>query len=129
MLTILCIDDDKKSLILHEANLQAEGWKVLAAANAPTAIALASEYHVDAIVLDYSMPTNGEILVQLFKRQLPAVPIILYSGSLDIPERVFALVDGFVGKGEGLTFLCAMIRSILNRKKPARSEGRLPRTG
>jgi hypothetical protein len=46
------------------------------------------------------------------------LPIILYSGCLDIPKEAFALVDGFVAKGDGSMFLVSMIRSVLSRKKP-----------
>jgi DNA-binding NtrC family response regulator len=130
MLTILCIDDDTKLLSLREALLKAEGFNVLTAKNARTAIACASQHHVDAIVLDYSMPRmNGELLAQLLKQKFPKVPIILYSGCLDIPERVFALVDGFVDKCGGSMFLVRVLRSVLSRKKPSTSERRLRRTG
>lgn len=75
--------------------------------------------------------TNGETLAQLLKEKLPNVPIVLYSACLEIPESVFALVDGFVDKSNGSMFLVRMLRSVLNtnRKRPPTNERRLGRTG
>jgi CheY-like chemotaxis protein len=130
MLTILCIDDEPHTLTLREALLKAEGFQVLSAADANTAIELASQNQVDAVVLDYSMsPLDGLHVARLLRQQHPKLPIILYSGCLDIPKEAFALVDGFVAKGNGSMFLVWMIRSVLSRKKPPRRERRWDKAG
>jgi len=82
------------------------------------------------VVLDFSMKRmDGEEVAKALKQQCPTVPIILYSGCQDIPERVFDFVDAFASKGDGWGFLVATIRAVLKKKKPPTPERRLDRTG
>ena len=130
MLTILSIDDDPQSLSLREDVLRAEGFQVLNASSGPEGIALANEHTIDLVVLDYSMPEmDGEQVAKILRQTHPDVPIVLYSGMTEIPERVFALVNGFVMKPGGCLFLIATIRSLLSHKKPSSGERDLSRTG
>ena len=129
MLTILCIDDDLQTLALRQVVLRAESFLVLSASTGQSGIALANQHNIDVVVLDYSMPDmDGEEVARRLKQQLPDLPIILCSGFVDIPESAFKLVEGFVSKGDAPEFLVAMIRSIVNRKKPPRHERRLDRS-
>ena len=129
MLTILCIDDDLQTLALRQVVLRAESFLVLSASTGQSGIALANQHNIDVVVLDYSMPDmDGEEVARRLKQQFPELPIILCSGFVEIPESAFKLVEGFVSKGDAPEFLVAMIRSIVNRKKPPRHERRLDRS-
>ena len=140
MLTILCIDDDLQTLALRQVVLRAESFLVLSASTGQSGIALANQHNQR--ILTQPLPQadkpfvapetgpdmDGEEVARRLKQQLPDLPIILCSGFVDIPESAFKLVEGFVSKGDAPEFLVAMIRSIVNRKKPPRHERRLDRS-
>ena len=56
---------------------------------------------------------NGGEVARKMKRLRPDVPIILFSGSQDIPFSTFMCVDAFVAKGEGLHPLLAVLARLL----------------
>lgn len=127
---ILCIDDDPQSLSIREKVLRAHDIDVFSARTAQAGIGFARQNKVDAVVLDYLMPDmDGEEVARVLKREHPELPIILYSGWAEIPERVFKLVDAFVTKGDGGKFLVAVIQAVVLRRQPPRPERWLRRTG
>lgn len=118
MPTVLCIDDDPRTLAVREAILRAEGFDVFSVNKAFEGIALANQHNFDAIVLDYAMPDmNGGEVARALKLAHPEVPIVLCSGESKIPESVFKMVDAFVTKGDAPEFLMKTIKSVLSRKK------------
>lgn len=122
MPTVLCIDDDPRTLAIREAILRAEGFHVLSASKGFEGIALANQHNFDAIVLDYAMPDiNGEEVARTLKLGHPAVPIVLCSGEFKIPESVFKLVDAFVTKGDAPEFLLKTVKSVIDRENPKSS--------
>ncbi len=54
--TFLCIDDNEDLLECEKSFLESFGYTVLTAANGGKGLELASEYPVDAVILDYLMP-------------------------------------------------------------------------
>jgi response regulator RpfG family c-di-GMP phosphodiesterase len=52
----LCIDDNEDLLECEKSFLESFGYTLLTAANGGTGLELASEYPVDAVILDYLMP-------------------------------------------------------------------------
>jgi two-component system, NtrC family, nitrogen regulation response regulator NtrX len=115
--TVLCIDDDPRTLAIREAILHAEGFQVFSATEGFEGIALANEHNFDAIVLDYAMPDiDGEEVATALKLAHPEVPIVLCSGEYKIPDSVFKLVDAFVTKGDAPTLLVKTVRSLIERK-------------
>jgi CheY-like chemotaxis protein len=118
VLTILCIDDDLRTLTVREAVLRSEGFDVLSASKALEGITLAKQHNIDVVVLDYAMPDmNGEELARMLKQEHPKLPIILCSGYDEVPESVFKVVDAFIAKGDAPEFLVKTIKSLLTRKK------------
>jgi CheY-like chemotaxis protein len=111
---VLCIDDEEVILCLLQSTLMANGYAVLTTTDGPSALKLMSGRRVDAIILDYSMPgMNGDEVAVEMKRMRPDVPIILFSGSCDIPSRALGRVDAFVQKGTGLSRLLAVLEQLL----------------
>jgi CheY-like chemotaxis protein len=111
---VLCVDDDEALLCLLQTALMTNGYAVLVASDGREALTLMSGRRLDAIVLDYSMPgmNGGEVVLEV-KHSRPETPIILFSGSQDIPPSTVAQVDALVRKGEGLRPLLAVLTRVL----------------
>ena len=117
MPTVLCIDDDPRTLAIREALFHGAGFQVFSVVKGCEGIGLANQQNFDAIVLDYAMPDmNGEEVARALKLAHPAVPIVLCSGEYNIPESVFELVDAFVTKGDAPEFLIKTIQSVIDRR-------------
>jgi two-component system OmpR family response regulator len=115
--TVLCIDDDWRTLAIREAIFHAEGFRVFSVTKGSDGIGLAHQYDFDAIVLDYAMPDmNGEEVARALRLVHPAMPIVLCSGEYRIPESIFKLVDAFVTKGDAPQFLVKTIKAVIGRK-------------
>jgi DNA-binding NarL/FixJ family response regulator len=66
------------------------------------AIRLAEVNPVKVAVVDYDMPEmNGHEAALALKRVRPALPVILVSGTDNIPPETLQAVDFFVPKGAG----------------------------
>jgi CheY-like chemotaxis protein len=57
----LCIDNNEDLLECEKSFLESFGYTVLTAANGGKGLELASEYPVDAVILDYLMPENESL--------------------------------------------------------------------
>jgi CheY-like chemotaxis protein len=125
---VLCVDDDDALLQLHETALEAHGCLVMLARDGRQALRLAAARHLDAVILDYSMPDmNGGDVASELKRIQPNTPIILFSGSYDIPQSALQQVDAFVAKGEGLRPLLTVLQRLLQSSAETPAARRFPR--
>jgi CheY-like chemotaxis protein len=113
--TILCIDDEVLGLEIRKVVLEREGYAVFTAPDGPTGIRLFREHPVDAVVLDYAMPgMNGGAVANALREIQPAVPILLLSAYLTLPEEVLRLVTLIANKGDGALALLGNVRRLLN---------------
>jgi CheY-like chemotaxis protein len=126
---VLCVDDDEAIRCLLESALEQFGYVGLVAGNGRKALRLAAQRRADAVILDYCMPDmNGDEVALEMKRLRPDVPIVLFSGSLDIPSSTLKHVDTFVAKGEGLRPLLSVLARLLQVPGKKQSElRRFPR--
>ena len=84
MATILVVDDDSNSRLLAAALLEPAGHTVIQAAGAGDAYARLSEYRVDLILTDLSLPvTPGAAFIRELRSdpEYESTPIVLYTGS------------------------------------------------
>jgi two-component system cell cycle sensor histidine kinase/response regulator CckA len=96
---LLCIDDNEDVLECEKAFLESFGYTVLTAASGGKGLELASIYPVDVVIVDYLMPEmNGQEVAIEMRRLKPQAPIIMLSGSMDVPEQALQLVDAFIAK-------------------------------
>jgi two-component system cell cycle sensor histidine kinase/response regulator CckA len=96
---VLCIDDNAEVLECEKAFLEAFGFTILTASSGPKGLELASIHSVDVVIVDYFMPEmNGHQVAIEMRRIRPEAPIIMLSGSVDVPEQVLDWVDAFVAK-------------------------------
>ena len=112
--TLLCVDDDSQKLNTITALLKREGYDVITAPMGAEALKLFAEKHIDLAVVDHYMPgMSGDVLAAEMKRIKAAVPVVLFSGSFNLPEMVIAIVDGFVSSSEDFSALLNKIAELL----------------
>jgi two-component system cell cycle sensor histidine kinase/response regulator CckA len=96
---LLCIDDNEDMLECERSFLESFGYTVLTAASGGKGLELASIYPVDVVIVDYLMPEmNGQEVAIKMKRLNPQAPIIMLSGTVDVPDQALKLVDAFISK-------------------------------
>jgi CheY-like chemotaxis protein len=111
---VLCVDDQDAIRRLLESALDQFGYTALVASSGQEALRLATQHRIDAVILDYVMPnTDGDEVALKMKHLHPDVPIILFSGSSDVPSSTLLLVDALVAKGEGLRPLITVLARLL----------------
>jgi CheY-like chemotaxis protein len=115
---ILCVDDDDAILDIIRLTLQKNGFSVISANNWRSALEAFKNNHIDLVMLDYEMPgmKGHEVAIQL-RTVNPAVPIILHSGSSNIPDVARRVVDAFLPKGVETYILVAAISSLIMKNR------------
>jgi CheY-like chemotaxis protein len=101
---ILIVDDDKNNSMLEKDLLVKAGFKVFAAANASSGIALASKEKPDIILMDVRLPdmrgTEAAKILRQYK-ETRDIPIIFVTASV-MQEDVKSLKDiphtGYISK-------------------------------
>ena len=117
MASILCVDDDATRLVLLKQRLEGAGHSVVTAQTGSAAVHLFDLRPFDLAVVDYKMPgMDGSEVARAMRQMNPKVPILIFSGLLSLPERVMAMVDGFIYAGEDADALLTEIA----RRVPAR---------
>ena len=110
---LLSVDDDLAILYTRFKVLQAAGYAVLSAGDGAQALQLFAEHPVDLVLLDYMLPEmDGGMVADAMKTHRPDVPILMVSG-VEVPEKVVAMVNGVVRKGEGADQLISTIEKVL----------------
>lgn len=122
MKTIVCIDDDRAGLAMRKMMLESEGYKVFTAKNGKEGLALLDAETVDAVILDYRMPSmDGAEVARRIRERWPQIPVVMLSGYPDdVPEAAIHLVDAFVTKGDGPEQLLQVIESNLEGRTSGR---------
>lgn len=112
---ILCVDDNDCLLDSLQSYLKAKGFRVIACSDGEMALMLLGSGSVDAVVVDYEMPNmNGGELATAIRLRSPLIPIVMFSGSVDLPAGSLKNVDGFVEKHSGLSSVGRMLESLLS---------------
>jgi CheY-like chemotaxis protein len=112
---ILCVDDNDFLLDTLQNYLRTKGFRVIACSNGEVALMLLASGPVDAVVVDYEMPNmNGGDLATAIRLRSPFIPIVMFSGSVDLPASTLENVDGFVEKHSGLSSVGRMLESLLS---------------
>jgi DNA-binding response OmpR family regulator len=118
MKTILLVDDDRDQLDLRKIILEMSGYEVLTATNARFGMQLFESHALDAVILDYEMPAvNGEMLAGWMRNANQKVPILMLSGCVSLPSSARQLVDTFVSKDTGPSFLLSAIELLTQRQR------------
>jgi PAS domain S-box-containing protein len=125
--TILCVDDEASGLYFRTLILESQGYKVIAGTSAPEGLNLFKANQVDLVITDHLMGrATGTVMAAEMKRLKPGVPIILLSGTTDIPEGM-ENADVFLPKTEGPEKLLEKVQELLTRdRESSTQDGRKP---
>lgn len=120
---ILVVDDENAICELLSFNLKHEGYEVLIAYNAQTAICLTREQNPALIVLDLMLPDmSGLDVCRVLKadENTKAIPIIMLTAKSQDNDIIHGLslgADDYVTKPFSPKVLLARINSVLRRKQ------------
>jgi two-component system phosphate regulon response regulator PhoB len=123
--TVLLVEDEPAQREVLAYNLEAEGFRVIQAADGEEALMLVDESIPDLILLDWMLPLVSGIEVC---RRLKSVPetrgigIIMLSARAEEVDRVRGLetgADDYVIKPYSVVELMARVRAGLRRARPA----------
>src|SRR3954468_18889642 len=99
--TLLCVDDGKLSLVVRKLVLEEAGYTVLTATDTALALGFLRKKHIDLVICDHLLHgEKGTEFAAHIKFLKPTVPIILLSGSIEVPDKP-ANVDVYVSKADG----------------------------
>lgn len=129
--TILAIDDEKQVRQLLRSYLEASGFLVLEAADAPSGLEAVRQHDPDLVLLDLRMPgTDGLDILPVIHAERPDTPVIVVSGAGLISDAIEALRNGawdfLVKPVERLAILQHAVERALERAR-LRRENRVYR--
>ncbi len=120
--TVLCIEDNPANMILVERVVEAEGHKLLKAADGTEALNLLSGIVPDIILLDINLPgIDGLELARRFKadERLSPVPLIATTAQVLVGDRERCLeagCDDYLPKPLDIRKLREVIRQHLGER-------------
>jgi PAS domain S-box-containing protein len=128
MARILCIDDEPAALRLRARILQHAGYTVATASTGPEALTKFRAEQFDLVVSDHVLGRGtGTQLAQDFRQINPDIPILILSGTSEIPADI-QHADAFLSKLEGpKVFLEKVVEMLAKFKKPAITESAVQR--
>jgi two-component system alkaline phosphatase synthesis response regulator PhoP len=116
--TILVVDDKASVRNLVCDYLEAEGFRVVIAANGREALYSARQEKPDLILLDIMMPEmSGYDFIKIYRKERET-PIILLTARLEESDKVLGLelgADDYITKPFGLKELVARINAVIRR--------------
>ena len=112
--TLLWVDDFAPALSLYKVMLETHGFRVLTASSGKTGVRIAAANRIDLVVTDYEMPEmDGEEVAVAIKALNPRIPVVLFSGSALVPQRIKQLVDACCDKAAPRNQLLGTIHRLL----------------
>ncbi len=123
--SVLVVEDEPAQREILAYNLEAEGFRVIKAADGTEALLLIQEEIPDLILLDWMLPgTSGiEVCRQIkVKPALRMTPVIMISARSEEVDKVRGLetgADDYVVKPYSLIELLARVKAQLRRSRPA----------
>jgi DNA-binding response OmpR family regulator len=124
--TILVVDDEPTLRETLAEALDADGFRVVTAADGREALARFREHRPELVVLDLMLPELSGIEVCRIIRQESDVPILMLTARSSEVDKIVGLelgADDYVTKPFSLRELSARIRALLRRSEQVASEG------
>lgn len=122
--TILCVDEDERSLSIHKVMLETRGYRVVACSDAGHAVEVMKAGGIDLVLAELPLPKpDGTRLVNQLKAISPATPAIVFKGaSGTCPDGILA--DLLLSKSScNSAQLLDHIRMALVRKRGPKPAG------
>jgi len=124
--TILVVDDEPTLRETLAEALDADGFRVVTAADGSEALLRFREHHPDLVVLDLMLPELSGVEVCRILRRESGVPILMLTAKSSEIDKVLGLelgADDYVTKPFSLRELTARIRALLRRTEQPIVEG------
>jgi len=118
MRTVLIVDDEPALLDVIEPYLRDDGFRVVRAADGPSALEAFERSAPDLVILDVNLPGFPGTDVLRRVRAVRDVPVILLTARTSEVDRVVGLelgADDYVGKPFSPRELVARVKSVLRR--------------
>ena len=115
---ILVVEDEKAIARVLRYNLEKEGYKVVAAEDGESGLALARKERPDLVLLDIMLPKLDGIQVCKVLRSDSRVPILFLTAKKSEVDRVLGLkmgADDYVTKPFSVAELLARVEALLRR--------------
>ena len=113
MATILCLDDFTCGLADAAQVLRENGYDVLTVDNNVTALELAYERRLDAVLLNCQHDKDNSRLVTAFPILQPQAAVVMFSGYCGVPCRQLHLANVCVQKSETSDKLLPALQSVI----------------
>ncbi len=125
--TILCVDDDERSLSVRKVMLETRGYRVITCSDPQCAIERMKLGGIDLVLTDLMMPKlSGAKLIDELKAISPGTPALLFSGCVNCCNEE-TLADGWLPKGQFAPMeLLERIRVMLIRKRGPKRAASMP---
>lgn len=117
---VLVVEDEKSICNFISTILDANGYDVLIANTAKSAIAMISSHCPNLIILDLGLPDADGITVLKFVREWSQTPVIIVSARSHEKDKVEALdlgADDYITKPFGTSELLARIRTAIRHTR------------
>lgn len=93
--TLMVVDDEERIRKVLTIQLEKSGYNVIALAGGQEAMELLSQVEVDVVITDIRMPrVTGDQILRYVKTHVPAVPVIMLTGVVDIETAVSIMRSG-----------------------------------
>jgi DNA-binding response OmpR family regulator len=114
--TVLVVDDDRSIRFLCRVNLELEGWTVREAGTLAEARRELEDRGIGIVLLDLHVGSERglEFLAEL-RRDHPALPVALLTGSVDTMSTTDAGADAVIAKPFTLDKLVETVRALAPR--------------
>jgi FliA/WhiG family RNA polymerase sigma factor len=120
---ILIAEDECSLAAFVRKGLEAEHYAVDVAADGAQALALASEFDFDLLVLDLNLPRlDGVAVLRQLRTNKPSLPVLVLSARSPVESRVQCLdlgADDYMVKPFSFTEFSARVRALLRRSHTA----------
>ncbi|MBA3794630.1 MAG: response regulator transcription factor [Rubrobacter sp.] len=116
---VLIVEDDPAIVRFLERGLAAHGHSTLTAADGEEGVRLASEDHVEMVLLDIMLPRlDGQQALQRIRLRRPGLPVLMLTARDEMRHKVDALdggADDYLTKPFDLEELLARMRALTRR--------------
>ncbi len=120
MQTILIVDDEPQLVKVVRGYLEQAGFRVVAAADGPAALAHYKHEKPDLVLLDLNLPGLDGLAVARKLRSMSNVPIIMITARVEETDRLIGLelgADDYITKPFSPREVVARVRAVLRRSE------------